>query len=239
MKNPLYKRVLLKLSGEAFQNPEGEIGLDAAAVEAWAKAIAAVVKQGVQLGIVVGGGNFCRGRSSTHVGLHRTTADKMGMLATVINALPLRDFLEAQGVTAVIHSALSIPSVVEHFERNQAIKYLAAGHVVIFAGGTGNPLVTTDTTASLRAIEIDADVMLKATKVDGVYNADPQTTPDATLLTSLTYNDVIQQDLRVMDLTSVSMCRDHNMPLRVFNMTKSDILQKVLFDEGEGTLIKG
>ena len=235
---PAYRRVLLKLSGEALMG-RGEYGIAAEVVERLAGEIRELVEARVQVALVVGGGNIFRGVGLAGRGMDRVTGDQMGMLATVINALALQDAVEHAGLNARVMSAVRINQVCEDYIRRRAIRHLEKGRVVIFAAGTGNPFFTTDSAASLRAIEINADLMLKATKVDGVYTADPVLDPSAELLPTLTYDEVLERDLGVMDLTAICLCRDHAMPLRVFNMGKVGVLLKLMLGEEDGTLIQG
>jgi uridylate kinase len=232
-----YKRILLKLSGEALMGV-GEFGIDPEVVKCTAAEIAEVVNAGVEVGLVIGGGNIFRGVSLASGGMERASADQVGMLATVINALTVQDGLEKAGMTVRVMSALPIHTVCEDYVRRRAIRHLEKGRVVIFAAGTGNPFFTTDSAATLRGIEINADLVLKATKVDGVYSADPVKVPDATRYQHLTYQEVLDKQLGVMDLTAIVLCRDHNMPLRVFNMNKPGALLRVLQGEDEGTLVE-
>lgn len=232
-----YKRILLKLSGEALMG-EQDFGVDPAVVQRISAEIAEIVKDGVEVGLVIGGGNIFRGVSLAGAGMERATADHMGMLATVINSLAMQDGLEKAGVTVRVMSALPIHQVCEDYARRRAIRHLEKGRVVIMAAGTGNPFFTTDSAATLRGIEIAADLVLKATKVDGVYNADPVKDPSATRYSRLTFNDVLSQQLGVMDLTAIVLCRDHNMRLRVFNMHKPGALRRIILGEDEGTLVE-
>lgn len=232
-----YKRILLKLSGEALMG-EQEFGIDPGVVQRIAGEIAQVVKAGAEVGLVIGGGNIFRGVSLASSGMERATADHMGMLATVINALSVQDGLEKAGMTVRVMSALPIHQVCEDYARRRALRHLEKGRVVIMAAGTGNPFFTTDSAATLRGIEINADLVLKATKVDGVYNADPVKDPNATRYTRLTYDEVLQRQLGVMDLTAIVLCRDHNMPLRVFNMNESGALLRIMQGEDVGTLVE-
>ena len=233
----LYKRVLLKLSGEAFVAQQGQQGIDTNTLAQLASKVVAMHQTGVQVAIVVGGGNLFRGDALSKTGMNRITADQISILATVMNALAFRESLEEAGALTCVQSAVDISGFVEPFNRRQAIEHLNNGRIVVFAGGTGNPLVTTDSTASLRAIEIDADVLLKATKVDGIYDGDPKTNPKAKRFSTLTYNDVIQRDLCVMDLAAVCMCRDNKMSLRVFNMYEENVFTHVLTDDSIGTMV--
>lgn len=237
MTKPIYKRILLKLSGEALQG-QASFGIDPAVLDRLVKEIGEVAKLGVQIGIVVGGGNLFRGATLAKVGIDRITGDQMGMLATVMNALAMRDALQSQGVSSRIMSAISISGLVDPFDRGKAIAHLQEEQVVIFAGGTGNPLVTTDSAASLRGIEIGADVLLKATNVDGIYSADPAKDPQAKLYKHLTYQEALDRELGVMDLTSFCQCRDHGLAIRVFNVTKPDILLKIVTSKDEGTIVE-
>lgn len=232
-----YKRILLKLSGEALMG-EQEFGIDPGVVQRIAGEIAQVVKAGAEVGLVIGGGNIFRGVSLASSGMERATADHMGMLATVINALSVQDGLEKAGMTVRVMSALPIHQVCEDYARRRALRHLEKGRVVIMAAGTGNPFFTTDSAATLRGIEINADLVLKATKVDGVYNADPVKDPNATRYTRLTYDEVLQRQLGVMDLTAIVLCRDHNMPLRVFNMNESGALLRIMQGGDVGTLVE-
>lgn len=232
-----YKRVLLKLSGEALMG-EQEFGIDPAVVQRIAAEIAEIVKEGVEVGLVIGGGNIFRGVSLAGSGMERATADHMGMLATVINSLSVQDGLEKAGLTVRVMSALPIHQVCEDYARRRAIRHLEKGRVVIMAAGTGNPFFTTDSAATLRGIEIGADLVLKATKVDGVYTADPVKDPTATRYSRLTFTEVLNKQLGVMDLTAIVLCRDHNMSLRVFNMNKPGALRSIMFGEDEGTLVE-
>jgi len=231
-----YQRVLLKLSGEALQGSQ-PFGLDPAVLDRLAAEIAEIVRLDVQVGLVIGGGNLFRGASLSKAGLGRITGDHMGMLATVMNALAMRDALERANVPTRVMSAIPMSGLVEHFDRRQAIYHLTQNRVVLFAGGTGNPLVTTDSTASLRGIEIDAEILLKATRVDGVYTADPEKDPSAERYKNLTFNEALERELGVMDLTSFCQCRDHNLPIRVFNLNKPKALLRVVMGEDEGTLV--
>ena len=232
-----YKRILLKLSGEALMG-EGEFGIDPAVVQRISAEIVQAVDAGVEVGLVIGGGNIFRGVSLSAGGMERATADHMGMLATVINALSVQDGLEKAGATARVMSALPIHQVCEDYARRRAIRHLEKGRVVILAAGTGNPFFTTDSAATLRGIEINADLVLKATKVDGVYTADPVKDPTATRYSRLTFDEVLERKLGVMDLTAIVLCRDHQMPLRVFNMNKPGALMAILHGEDEGTLVE-
>ena len=233
----LYKRILLKLSGEALMG-RGTHGIDPDVAQRLAGEIHAVASQGVQLGLVIGGGNILRGAGLASQGMNRVSGDHMGMLATVINALAMQDAIEKTGTACSVMSALSIDQVCEPYSSRQAIQYLEQGRVVIFAAGTGNPFFTTDSAASLRAIEIGADIMLKATKVDGVYTADPVTDPDATLYSRISYDEAIARKLGVMDATALVLCSEHNMPLRVFNVFEAGHLGRIVDGQDIGTLVQ-
>ncbi|MFZ0492718.1 MAG: UMP kinase [Acidimicrobiia bacterium] len=232
------RRVLLKLSGEAFADPETGQGIDIRQIGRIAGEIVEVIGDGeIELGIVVGGGNIFRGASAATTGIEPATADSMGMLATVINALALRSAIENAGVPTRVQTAILMQSLAEPYIRLRAIRHLEKGRVVIFAAGTGNPFFTTDTAAALRAVEIGAEVMLKATLVDGVYDADPLTNPDATLMREVTYLDLIAKGLRVMDSTAATMCKDHQLPIVVFNITKPGNVVRAVRGERIGTLV--
>jgi len=232
----MYKRVLLKLSGEALQG-DHLFGIDATKLTRISQEIANVVKLGVQVALVVGGGNLIRGADLCVTGLDRVTADHMGMLATVINGLALLDALDRRGVPASVMSSIAIPGLVEFYDRRQAKQKLQEGKVMIFVAGTGNPLVTTDSAAALRGIEVGADIVIKATKVDGVFAADPVKNPKAQRYDKLSYDEVLEQRLGIMDLNAILLCRDHALPLRVFNMSKQGALQRIVVGEDVGTLI--
>jgi uridylate kinase len=236
-KEKKYKRILLKLSGEELMGSEG-FGIDPKVLDRMALEIGQLVGIGVQVGLVIGGGNLFRGAALNAAGMDRVTGDHMGMLATVMNALAMRDALERTNISSHVMSAIPMSGVVEHYDRRRAIRYLKDGDVVIFAAGTGNPFFTTDSAACLRGIEIDADVVLKATKVDGVYTSDPMLNSDAVLYTHLTYDQVLDKKLGVMDLTAICLCREHNMPLRVFRMSKQGALLNLVVGGSEGTLIE-
>ncbi len=236
-KKPVYKRVLLKLSGEALMG-NADFGIDPEVIVRFAKEIAELSAQGVELGVVIGGGNIFRGAGLAASGMERVSADHMGMLATVMNALALQDALEQQGAFCRVMSAIQINEVCEDYLRRRAIRHLEKGRVVIFAAGTGNPFFTTDSAASLRAVEIGAELMLKATQVDGVYNADPKTNPDAVRYAELGYDEIINKRLGVMDTTAVVMCQEHKMPLRIFDVHKQGNLTKIIYGEDIGTLVK-
>tara|TARA_R110002049_G_scaffold24903_11_gene88069 strand:- start:329 stop:1054 length:726 start_codon:yes stop_codon:yes gene_type:complete len=232
-----YKRILLKLSGEALTGSES-FGIDPKILDSMALAIGQLVGIGVQVGLVVGGGNLFRGAALQQAGLDRVTGDHMGMLATVMNALAMRDALERSNIATQAMSAIPMTGVVDHYDRRKAIRALMNGDVVIFSAGTGNPFFTTDSAACLRAIEMDADLVLKATKVDGVYSADPMKDPDAVKYERLSYDEVLDKKLEVMDLTAICLCRDHNMPVRVFEMEKPGALLNIVRGGDEGTLIE-
>jgi uridylate kinase len=232
-----YKRILLKLSGEALTGSK-TFGIDPKVLDAMALEIGQLVGIGVQVGLVVGGGNLFRGAELQQAGLDRVTGDHMGMLATVMNALALRDALERSNIATQVMSSIPMSGVVDHYDRRKAIRALSNGDVVIFSAGTGNPLFTTDSAACLRGIEIDAEIVLKATKVDGVYTADPMKVPDAVKFDQLSYDDVLNQKLEVMDLTAICLCRDHDMPLRVFEMSKPGALLSIVRGGTDGTLIE-
>ncbi|MDB2360638.1 UMP kinase [Porticoccaceae bacterium] len=236
VKEKQYKRILLKLSGEELMGEEG-FGIDPKVLDRMALEIGQLVGIGVQVGLVIGGGNLFRGAALSAAGMDRVTGDHMGMLATVMNALAMRDALERTNISSHVMSSIPMSGVVEHYDRRKAIRYLKDGDVVIFAAGTGNPFFTTDSAACLRGIEIDANVVLKATKVDGVYSADPMLDPDADLYQSLTYDEVLNKQLGVMDMTAICLCREHKMPLRVFRMSKQGALLNLVVGGDEGTLI--
>jgi uridylate kinase len=235
-RSPPYKRILLKLSGEALLGCQ-QYGIDPAVIRRVASEVAEVLSLGVEVGLVIGGGNIFRGAGLAEAGMDRVTADHMGMLATVINALALQDALERRGAVARVMSALQIHEVCEDYIRRRAIRHLEKGRVVIFAAGTGNPFFTTDTAASLRAIEVGADVLIKATKVDGVYSADPLIDPSAERYGSLSYDQVLTDKLSVMDATAIVMCRDNDLPLIVFNLNNAGDLVRVVRGEPLGTVV--
>ncbi|MDH5392116.1 MAG: UMP kinase [Gammaproteobacteria bacterium] len=233
---PMYKRALLKLSGEALMG-EQDYGIDPVIISRVASEIKQVVASGVEIGIVIGGGNIFRGAGLAQSGMDRVTADHMGMLATVMNSLAMQDALSKTGVKAVVMSALQMNQVCEQYVQKKAIEHLENGTVTIFAAGTGNPYFTTDSAGSLRAIEIEADVLMKATKVDGVYDADPVTNPDAKKFTSLTYDEVLSRKLQVMDATAVILCQEHKMPLRIFNLNTAGEMPRAVVDANIGTSV--
>lgn len=231
-----YKRVLLKCSGEALMG-SSQFGIDPSVLDKIARDAAELIRMGVEVGLVIGGGNLFRGKALSRAGLGRVTGDHMGMLATVMNALALRDAMERIDLPARIMSAIPMLGVVDPYHRRKAIHHLRDRHVVIFAAGTGNPFFTTDTAACLRAIEVGADVVLKATKVDGVYSADPVTNPDATRYDYLTYKTVLSDGLQVMDATAICLCQEHDMPLQIFDMAAPDALRKIVLGERVGTIV--
>lgn len=232
-----YNRILLKLSGEALTG-EADFGIDPKVLDRIAVEVGQLVGLGIQVGMVIGGGNLFRGAALHSAGMERVTGDHMGMLATVMNSLAMRDALERANIPARIMSAIPMSGVVEHYDRRTAIRHLQASDVVIFSAGTGNPFFTTDTAACLRGIEIDADLILKATKVDGVYSADPVTNPDAQKFDKLSYDDIIEKKLGVMDLTAICLSRDHKIPIKVFNMNKPGALLDNVLGRSNGTLIE-
>ncbi len=231
-----YRRVLLKLSGEALMG-DLDYGIEPKVIQRIAAEIATAKNTGVEIAIVIGGGNIFRGAGLARSGMDRVTGDYMGMLATVMNALAIQDALESLDVYARVMSALQINEVCEDYIRRRAVRHLEKGRVVILAAGTGNPFFTTDTAASLRAIEIDADVLLKATKVDGVYDSDPLTNPDAARYETVSYDKVLSDKLSVMDATAIVMCRDNDLPLRVFNLTRANALVQAMSGDDIGTLV--
>jgi uridylate kinase len=236
MPAPAYQRVLLKLSGEALMGPDA-FGINRVTLEQMVADIGEVVALGVELAIVIGGGNLFRGVALGASGMDRATADYMGMMATVMNAMALQDAMRRAGVEARVQSALKIEQVVEPYIRPKAIRYLDEGKVVIFAAGTGNPFFTTDTAAALRGSEIGAQIVLKATKVDGVYSADPKKDPSATRFSTLSFDEALSRKLQVMDATAFALCRDQKLPIKVFDITKSGALKRVVLGEDEGTLV--
>ncbi|MBE1277290.1 UMP kinase [Enterovibrio baiacu] len=233
---PAYQRILLKLSGEALQGKEG-FGIDPAILDRMAQEIKELVELGVQVGLVIGGGNLFRGAGLAEAGMNRVVGDHMGMLATVMNGLAMRDALHRAYVNARVMSAIPLNGVCDSYNWAEAISQLRNGRVVIFSAGTGNPFFTTDSAACLRGIEIESDIVIKATKVDGVFTDDPAKNPDAVLYSHLTYQDVLEKELKVMDLAAFTLARDHKMPMRVFNMNKPGALRRVVMGEQEGTLI--
>jgi uridylate kinase len=235
-RKPAFKRILLKLSGEALMG-DGKYGISPKVLTGIAQELRAVVDLGVQVALTIGGGNIFRGVSGATEGMDRSSADYMGMLATVINAMALQDALEKQGVITRVQSAIEMQQVAEPYIRRRAIRHLEKSRVVIFAAGTGNPYFTTDTAASLRAMEIHADVILKATKVDGVYSDDPKKNPQATKFKSLSYLDVLKKNLKVMDSTAISLCMDNDLPIVVFDLTQRGNIMKVVMGEEIGTTV--
>jgi uridylate kinase len=236
-KDKKYKRILLKLSGEELMGDEG-FGIDPKVLDRMALEIGQLVGIGVQVGLVIGGGNLFRGAALHEAGMERVTGDHMGMLATMMNGLAMRDALDRNNISARVMSAIPMSGVVEHYDRRTALRYLESGDVVIFSAGTGNPFFTTDSAACLRGVEVGAEIVLKATKVDGVYSADPMKDPAATLYSRLTYDEALEKKLGVMDLTAICLCREHDMPLRVFRMSKPGALLNVVVGGDEGTLIE-
>ena len=235
---PKYKRIILKVTGEVFAGVNN-FGIDAAIVKAFAQEIKEVKELGCELALVVGGGNIFRGAVASEIGMDRASADTMGMLATVINSLALQDALEKLGVSTRVLSAIEMRQVAEPYIRRRATRHLEKGRVVIFAGGTGNPYFTTDTTASLRAMEVGAEVILKATKVDGVYDADPFKHEGASKFEELSYIEVLNRELKVMDSTAISLCMDNNLPIIVFNLMEKGNIKRVVSGEPIGTLVSG
>ncbi|MGB1198488.1 MAG: UMP kinase [Thalassotalea sp.] len=233
---PTYRRILLKLSGEALMGDEG-FGIDPSILDRMAQEIKELIEMGIQVGLVIGGGNLFRGAGLAEAGMNRVVGDQMGMLATVMNGLAMRDALHRAFVNAKLMSAIDLAGVCDTYNWANAIGLLKSGRVVIFSAGTGNPFFTTDSAACLRGIEIEADAVLKATKVDGIYSDDPVKNPDAELYTHLTYQTVLEKELKVMDLAAFTLARDHNMPIRVFNMNKPGALKAVIMGEQEGTTI--
>jgi len=233
-----YHRVLLKLSGEALMGNLG-YGIDPAVVQDIAQEVAAVTASGVQLAIVVGGGNIFRGMKASTQGMDRATADYIGMIATVMNAMTLQDALERNGIPTRVQSAIAMQELAEPYIRRRAIRHLEKGRVVIFGAGSGNPFFTTDTTAALRAAEIDAEVIFKATKVDGIYDADPVTHPQAHRYQSITYNHVLTHDLRVMDSTAIALCKENNLPIMVFDISVQGNILRAINGESVGTIVGG
>ncbi|MEY3251844.1 MAG: hypothetical protein RL227_817 [Pseudomonadota bacterium] len=233
---PAYQRILLKLSGEALMGDDA-YGINRATIVRMVREIKGVTDLGVQVAVVIGGGNIFRGVAGGSVGMDRATADYMGMLATVMNSLALGDTMRQEGITARVMSAIGIDQVVEPYVRPKALQYLEEGKVVVFAAGTGNPFFTTDTAAALRGAEIGAQVVLKATKVDGVYTADPKKDPSATLYRNISFDEAIAKNLQVMDATAFALCRDQKLPIKVFSIVKPGALQRVVRGEDEGTLV--
>ena len=237
MSSALYKRVLLKLGGESLVDEEGDFGLHEDALKNITEELKAAKDLGIEIAIVIGGGNIFRGSSLSSIGIERATGDYMGMLATVINALALQAALEQAGIPTRVQTAIEIQAVAEPYVRRRAVRHLEKGRIVIFAGGTGNPYFTTDTAASLRAMEIGADVIFKATKVDGIYSSDPRTDVDAVKYDELSYIEVLKKGLKVMDSTSVSLCMDNKLPMVIFNFRHKHSIKRVLLGEKIGTTV--
>ncbi|RZL39054.1 MAG: UMP kinase [Rubrivivax sp.] len=233
---PAYKRILLKLSGEALMGDDA-YGINRATIVRMVQEVREVTQMGIEVAVVIGGGNIFRGVAGGSVGMDRATADYMGMLATVMNALALADTMRQEGMIARVMSAIAIEQVVEPYIRPKALQYLEEGKVVVFAAGTGNPFFTTDTAAALRGAEIGAEIVLKATKVDGVYTADPKKNPDATRYSSITFDEAISKNLQVMDGAAFALCRDQKLPIKVFSIFKPGALKRVVQGEDEGTLV--
>jgi len=233
---PAHKRILLKLSGEALMGDDA-FGINRATIVRMVQEVAEVVNMGVQVAVVIGGGNIFRGVAGGAVGMDRATADYMGMLATVMNSLALADAMDKQGLTARVMSAIGIEQVVEPYVRPKALQYLEEGKVVVFAAGTGNPFFTTDTAAALRGAEIGAELVLKATKVDGVYTADPHKDPTATRFTTISFDEAMSRNLGIMDATAFALCRDQKLPIKVFSIFKPGALERVVMGADEGTLV--
>ena len=236
MESPFYKKILLKLSGEALMGDQ-EFGISSDVITSYAKQIKEIVDLGVEVSIVIGGGNIFRGISGAAQGVDRVTGDHMGMLATVINSLALQNSIEKLGIPTRVQTAIEMPKVAEPFIKRRAQRHLEKGRVVIFGAGTGNPYFTTDTAAALRAIEMETDVVIKATKVDGIYDKDPVKYPDAKKYETVTYNEVLAKDLKVMDATAISLCRENKLPIIVFNSLDEGNLKKVIMGEHIGTTV--
>lgn len=236
-KSPLkYKRVLLKLSGESLMGPDA-FGINRETLQSTVEDVKEAYDLGVEIGVVVGGGNIFRGVALGSTGMERTQGDHMGMLATLMNALALQDCLRRNDVEARVQSALNIERIAESYIRGKALRHMEKGRVVIFAAGTGNPYFTTDTTAALRGAEIGADVVLKATKVDGIYTADPKKDPTATFIPRITFDEALKRDLKVMDATAFALCREQNLPIKVFNIAKKGSIARACLSDDEGTLV--
>jgi uridylate kinase len=233
---PAYKRILLKLSGEALMGDDA-FGINRDTIVRMVEEVADITRLGVQVAVVIGGGNIFRGVAGGSVGMDRATADYMGMLATVMNSLALADTMDKAGLVARVMSAISIEQVVEPYVRPKALQYLEEGKVVIFAAGTGNPFFTTDTAAALRGAEIGAEIVLKATKVDGIYSADPKKDPSATLYKAISFDEAMSKNLQVMDATAFALCRDQKLPIKVFSIVKHGALKRVVLGGDEGTLV--
>ncbi|PKO43339.1 MAG: UMP kinase [Betaproteobacteria bacterium HGW-Betaproteobacteria-22] len=236
MSKPAYKRILLKLSGEALMG-EDAYGINRATITRIVNEVKEVVDLGIQVAVVIGGGNIFRGVAPAAEGMDRATADYMGMLATVMNAMALQDAMKNIGLNARVQSALSIEQVAEPYIRGKAIRYLEEGRVVIFGAGTGNPFFTTDTAAALRGMEINAEIVIKATKVDGIYTDDPKTNPEAMRYKTISFDEAISKNLKVMDATALTLCRDQKLPISVFSIFKQGALKKVVMGEDEGTMV--
>ena len=234
--SPRYKRILLKLSGESLMG-SGQYGIDPNTVQFLAQQIKKLKDAGVEIGIVIGGGNIFRGLRASENGMDRVTADYMGMMATILNSLALKDQLNRLGTSARVMSALRMDTVTEYYIRNKAVSHLEQGKIVIMAGGTGNPYFTTDTAAALRAVELEAEVVMKGTRVDGVYSADPEKEKNATIYHEISYNEVLTKHLKVMDATSIALCRENNIPILVFNMTQEGNLYRIGMGERIGTIV--
>ncbi|HJU86204.1 MAG TPA: UMP kinase [Gemmatimonadota bacterium] len=233
-----YDRIVLKLSGEALAGGRG-FGIDPPVVDELTSEIVSIHESGVQLGLVIGGGNIMRGTAASEGGMDRVSADYMGMLSTVINALAMQDLLERKGLETRVLTAIRMDAVAEPYIRRRAVRHLEKGRVVLFAAGTGNPYFSTDTAAVLRAIEIDADAILKATKVDGIYSADPRLDPDAEFIEKISYMDILRRDLRVMDATAVSMCKENDLPIVVFDIRRRGAVRAILAGESIGSIVAG
>lgn len=231
-----YNRILLKLSGESLMGSQ-QYGIDQGRLNDYAEEIASIVNDGVQVGIVIGGGNIFRGLSGASKGFDRVKGDQMGMLATVINSLALNSALKSYGIKSRVMTAIRMEPIGEYYSKEKAVEALSAGEVVIISGGTGNPYFTTDTASSLRGIEIEADIMLKGTRVDGIYTADPEKDPGAVKFDTISFDEIYERNLKVMDLTATTMCKENNLPILVFNMDKKGNLQKVMAGEPIGTLV--
>jgi uridylate kinase len=233
---PVYKRVLLKLSGEALMGKQ-QYGIDPAMLKQYAGEIMTVQALGVEVGIVIGGGNIFRGVSNSSSGIDKVTGDQMGMLATLINALALQNGLEREGLVTRLMSAIRVDVIAEPFIRRRAVRHLEKGRIVIFGAGTGNPYFTTDTAAALRAVEIEADVIIKGTRVDGVYDSDPERNPSAFKFKEITYLDVLKKDLKIMDMTAITLCRENRLPIQVFNMNTPGNFKRLILGEPVGTKV--
>jgi uridylate kinase len=234
-----YKRILLKVSGEHLDSDDGSTSIDINVLEQLTQAIEQLISIGVQVGLVIGGGNFLRGSALSAAGMDRVAGDYMGMLATIINGIAMRDALERSKISTRLLSAIPVSGIVEHYNYRNALRYLQANEVVIFSAGTGNPFFSTDSAACLRAIEIDADIVIKATSVDGVYSADPKINQDATIYKNLSYDDFIAKKLAVMDMTAVCLARDYKLPIRVLNINDNQALLNLMQHQDIGTLISG